>query len=228
MARFGLSDQAVYTRTVSHAPYQSPGYLFEVRWDRERGVVLDRWIDGVKEPTPTDLIVLQTMFHWLSHETWLWLVTPDGTLRFAPERQKHRSKMLMLRNNIVCHGDLAMAPGQDAVGVRRGPAVFGGEFNWTTMEMVGGVEAVEARDGREAVDGRDAMDARETVKEPEVYKDGGSGQPPPTVGVPQARAPTNKRTGWVMDNRSSYVANRATGVLKKSFLTVLLAPTEKV
>ena len=112
--------------------------MFEVRWDRDRGVVLDRWIDGVKEATPTDLVVLQTMFHWLSHETWLWLVTPDGTLRFAPEHQKHRSKMLMLRDNVVCHGDLAMAPGQDAVGVKRGPAVFGGEFNWTTIEGVGG------------------------------------------------------------------------------------------
>jgi len=41
--------------------------MFEVRWDRDRGVVLDRWIDGVKEATPTDLVVLQTMFHWLSH-----------------------------------------------------------------------------------------------------------------------------------------------------------------
>ena len=87
------------------------------------------------------------------------------------------------------------------------------------------VDAMDARDGRDA---RDAVDARETVKAPEVYKDGGSVQPPPTEGVPQTRAPTNKRTGWVMDNRSSYVANRATGVLKKSVLTVLLAPTEKV
>ena len=141
--------------------------MFEVRWDRDRGVVLDRWIDGVKEATPTDLVVLQTMFHWLSHETWLWLVTPDGTLRFAPEHQKHRSKMLMLRDNVVCHGDLAMAPGQDAVGVKRGPAVFGGEFNWTTIEDAGGTvrdtveETVDVMDGMDAMGAMDTMGARE-------------------------------------------------------------------
>jgi len=159
-------------------------------------------------------------------------VTPDGTLRFAPEHQKHRSKMLLLRDNVVCHGDLAMAPGQDAVGVKRGPAVFGGEFNWTTIEGVGGAvgesvgetvgETVDLRDAMDAMGAMgamDARDAREAVKEPEVCR--GNGQP-------HASVPTHKRTGWVMDNRSSYVANRATGVLKKSFLTVLLAPTEKV
>ena len=39
---------------------------------------------------------------------------------------------------------------------------------------------------------------------------------------------SEKKQRWVMDNRSSYVANRATGVLKTTFLTVLLEPTEKI
>jgi len=106
---------------------------------------------------------------------------------------------------------------------------LGGEFNWTTIEGVGGTvegtvgdtvrETVGSVDAVDAMGAMDAMDAREAVKEPEVCR--GNGQP-------HASVPTHKRTGWVMDNRSSYVANRATGVLKKSFLTVLLAPTEKV
>ena len=77
MARFGLSDRAVYTRTVSHAPYQSPSYMLEVRWDLHQGVVLDRWMNGERQHL-IDLMVLQSMFSWLSHETWLWLVTPEG------------------------------------------------------------------------------------------------------------------------------------------------------
>ena len=65
-----------------------------------------------------------------SHETWLWLVTQSGTLRFAPEKQVHRSKLLSLRQNIICHGDLAM-PTDDSIGIRRSPAVFGGEVRDT-------------------------------------------------------------------------------------------------
>tara|TARA_B110000211_G_C13824974_1_gene440946 strand:- start:98 stop:505 length:408 start_codon:yes stop_codon:yes gene_type:complete len=34
---------------------------------------------------------------------------------------------------------------------------------------------------------------------------------------------TVKKEAWVMDNRSSYVANIATGLLKSTFFTVLLA-----
>ena len=46
-------------------------------------------------------------------------ILKSGTLRFAPEKQKHRSKLLSLRKEIICHGDLAM-PTNETVGVRRG------------------------------------------------------------------------------------------------------------
>ena len=68
--------------------------MFEVRWDPIEGVILDRFIGGTKQGERIALQVLQTMFSWLPHETWLWLVTPDGTLRFAPEIQKHRYVVL--------------------------------------------------------------------------------------------------------------------------------------
>jgi len=127
----GQNDASVYTRTVSHAPYQSPSYMFEVRWAKApfNCVVLDRWVDGKKQAR-VDIAMLHTMFTWLSHETWLWLVTQSGTLRFAPEKQVHRSKLLSLRQNIICHGDLAM-PTDDSIGIRRSPAVFGGEVRDT-------------------------------------------------------------------------------------------------
>ena len=67
-----------------------------------------------------------------------------------------------------------------------GPAVFGGEFNWTTIQQ------------------NEKQNDTVTTTESE------------------------QKQRWVMDNRSSYVANRATGVLKTTFLTVLLAPTEKI
>ena len=88
MARFGLSDRAVYTRTVSHAPYQSPSYMLEVRWDLHQGVVLDRWMNGERQHL-IDLMVLQSMFSWLSHETWLWLVTPEG--KYKIDKKGRRS-----------------------------------------------------------------------------------------------------------------------------------------
>ena len=39
-----------------------------------------------KKQARVDIAMLHTMFTWLSHETWLWLVTQSGTLRFAPEK----------------------------------------------------------------------------------------------------------------------------------------------
>lgn len=209
MARFGLGNRPVYTRTVSHAPYQYPGYMFEVRWDATaQEVCLDRWEEGIRLPK-SDPALLRNMFSWLSHETWLWLVMPDGTFRFAPEHQRHRSSLLQLRDEIICHGDLAM-PTDGSMHMRRGPAVFGGELNWTT------VITREASDCTQELDkDRDGLDIGVVMK-----KEGSS------VSDAQ-KSDTKAFQGWCMDNRSSYVANRATGILKTTFLTVLLAGREK-
>ena len=56
-----------------------------------------------------------------------------GTLRFAPEKQKHRSKLLSLRKEIICHGDLAM-PTNETVGVRRG--TIQNLKNWNVVDCV--------------------------------------------------------------------------------------------
>jgi hypothetical protein len=96
----------------------------------------------------------------------------------------------------VCSGDLAM-PTDASVGVRRGPAVFGGELNWTkilkTDTSGGGSSGGAGSSG------------------------GGGGGDLVAIGE-----------GWVMDNRSSYVANRATGLLRSTFLLTFLAPKESV
>ena len=91
-------------------------------------------------------------------------------------------------------------PTDNSIGVKRGPAVFGGELNWTDI--------VELEDG-----GIAAAEDDNTVED---------------AAPTQSQHLSTKRKGWVIDNRSSYVANRATGLLKSSFLTVLLAPKEKV
>ena len=104
-------------------------------------------------------------------------------------------------------------PTDNSIGVKRGPAVFGGELNWTDI--------VELEDG-----GREAAAAAEddNTDNTGAERDNTVEDAAPT----QSQHLSTKRKGWVIDNRSSYVANRATGLLKSSFLTVLLAPKEKV
>jgi len=198
--------------------------MFEVRWDdNAKEVCLDRWEDGKRLLPRADPVLLQSMFSWLSHETWLWLVMPDGTFRFAPERQRHRSTLLQLRDHIICHGDLAM-PTDGSTQMRRGPAVFGGELNWTTVVSMERARGPMGDRGGDAGSGED----KEEIGDDSIVKkcDGDGGDSKGEGSAKQERELT-RRQGWCMDNRSSYVANRATGILKTTFLTVLLAGRER-
>ena len=75
-------------------------------------------------------------------------------------------------------------PTDDTIGVKRGPAVFGGELNWTDILEIDSTSSTSST----------------TTTDSRIKK---------------------KCSGWVMDNRSSYVANRATGVLKSMFALLL-------
>ena len=93
-------------------------------------------------------------------------------------------------------------PTDESVGVKRGPAVFGGELNWTQIQTTN----KRRRSGESTNNGGGGGG-------------GGGGGDGEVV---------NLGEGWVMDNRSSYVANRATGVLRSTFLLPFFSPKESV